>query len=88
MAITTDHTSRGFRIWTFPAQDYSGEPVYTVQVQQSSLATEPKVWVGPAPQSVSPRAEHIVGGRMHLSVEAATDLRDALTEWLKGVGHA
>lgn len=64
-------TERGFAIWRFENTDYDSEKPYTVTVQQSSLAFEHKVWVGPDG-----------GRRMHLDVVRARMLRDALTDWL------
>lgn len=55
-----------------PYEQYRGEGVDILQVQESSLATERKVWVGPHD-----------GHRMHLDENTARALRDALTEFLE-----
>jgi len=65
------HTNRGFAIWEFPNADYRVEPERTVTVQESSLATEQRVWVG-----------YSDGERMHLTIDAARELKDALSAWL------
>lgn len=69
--VTEGVTNRGFRLWEFPNADYAGQDSYTVTVQESSLASQRKVWVGPRR-----------GDRMHLGVLEARMLRDALTQWL------
>ena len=67
-------TSRGLARWNIPNRDYAGEPERTLSVQESSLASEFRVWVGYSDTQ-----------RMHLTVDAARDLRDALSEWLAEV---
>ena len=66
-------TPRGFCYVKIPYQDYPSEPVRELTVQESSLATENRLWVGPA------------GGeyRMHLNEDVVRQLRDALTAWLE-----
>ena len=60
---------RGFRY--IPFRDYASEPEKTLSVQESSLATERKLWVGDSE-----------GARMHLSEDVVRQLRDVLTAWL------
>lgn len=55
---------------TFDHADYHGEASGIYTVQESSLATEHKVWVGFNEQ------------RAHLSVDEARIVRDALTEFI------
>ena len=65
------YTPRGFAIDAdFTQQDYQGSPERAFTVQESSLATERKVWIG----SGSDRA--------HLNEAEARMVRDALTEFL------
>lgn len=65
------YTPRGFAMYaTFEHADYPGDETGIFTVQESSLATEHKVWIG--------RNEH----RAHLSVDEARTVRDALTEFL------
>lgn len=64
-------TGRGFAIWEIPNSQYTGAPTQIITVQESSLATESRVWLG-----------YRDGERMHLSTNAARSIRDALTEWL------
>lgn len=68
-------TPRGFAIWRIPNADYRGEPVREITVQKSSLV-EPRVWVG-----------YSDADRMHLTVAAAKEVRDALTAWLQEIGE-
>lgn len=65
-------TPRGFRYVTIPYQNYSGESMRELTVQESSLATEHRLWIGPAD-----------GDRMHLTEDVVRQLRDALTAWLE-----
>ena len=66
------NTERGFGMYAdFP--DMNGE---RFTVQESSLATEPCVWVGPN------------GNRGHLTIEQARVVYDALRGWLFDVGAA
>lgn len=64
-------TDRGFLVASTPYAPYQGDPVDALTVQESSLATENRLWVGPRN-----------GERLHLNVETATWLRDRITEWL------
>lgn len=64
-------TPRGFRYTEIPYSDYGDEPEKILSVQESSLATERKLWVGDSE-----------GARMHLSEDVVRQLRDALTSWL------
>lgn len=72
MSTERKETPRGFGVWEIPNRDYRGQPEYTVTVQESSLASERKVWLG----------REGTLGRMHLTEDAARAVRDALTEWL------
>ena len=63
-------TPRGFGITSFEFRDYDdGEP-RTFTVQESSLASQRKVWIGVTPD------------RGHLSEAEATVVRDALNAFL------
>lgn len=64
-------TDRGFGYWLIENRDYAGDPPYRVSIQESSLATERKLWLG-----------REGAGRMHLSEQAAREVRDALDAWL------
>lgn len=75
MMAERDTTARGFAIWRIPNADYPREPERIVTVQQSSLV-EPRVWLG-----------YDDSDRMHLTVAAAKEVRDALTAWLQGIGE-
>ena len=66
-------TERGFRYVKIPYQDYPSEPMRELTVQESSLATEHRLWVGPGEGKY----------RMHLSEDVARKLRDTLTAWLE-----
>lgn len=62
-------TSRGFAMYTeFEVEGV--DETHNFSVQESSLATEHKVWVGYGPE------------RAHLSVEEARLVRNALTEFI------
>lgn len=63
-------TERGFRYTEFTYRDYQGEPVRRFSIQESSLATEHKVWVGADAE------------RAHLGIDEARIVRDALSEWI------
>lgn len=65
------YTPRGFAMYTeFEYQDYESQPITTFTVQESSLATERKVWVGAGSE------------RAHLNEAEARSVRDALHEFL------
>ena len=64
-------TDRGFAWASIPYAPYEGDPVDALTVQESSLATEHRLWVGPRNDV-----------RLHLNEEHARWLRDRLTEWL------
>jgi hypothetical protein len=65
------YTPRGFAIYAdFTQQDYQGSPEQAFTVQESSLATERKVWIGSGSE------------RAHLNEAEARRVRDALTEFL------
>lgn len=68
------HTLRGFAMYAeFEHCNYRGDAPVTVTVQESSLATERKVWLG-------------TEDRLHLNEEEARIIRDALTEFLGDSG--
>lgn len=54
----------------FEHADYEGDPERLFTVQESSLATERKVWIGQGDE------------RAHLNEDEARIVRDALTEFL------
>lgn len=67
-------TPRGFAVYAeFEHRDYRGDAPVTVTVQESSLASERKVWLG-------------TEARLHLNEEEARIIRDALTEFLGDSG--
>lgn len=68
--VMTEQTPRGFAYVEFQYRDYRGEPERRFSIQESSLATEHKVWVGADDQ------------RAHLGIKEARIVRDALSEWL------
>jgi hypothetical protein len=72
------HTNRGFQITEIDVADYRGEKPRTLQVQESSLASERKVWLG---QKNGP-AHGEPGRRFHLNEDEARQVRDALTRFL------
>lgn len=82
MSATPSTTSRGLSLWMIENVDYDERMPYEISVQESSIATERKIWVGP--DDNSQREEYMRGDRMHLTEQAARDLRDALTQWLEG----
>ena len=65
------YTTRDFGLWEIPVGGDDYDPVGTFQVQESSLATERRCWIGL-------KGTH----RLHATVEEARRIRDALTEWL------
>lgn len=70
MTHAISYTSRGFGVYA-SFDDYYDK---RVTMQDSSLATEPCVWLGVH--------EH----RSHLTIDMATEIRDQLTGWLIDVG--
>jgi Holliday junction resolvase-like predicted endonuclease len=70
-------TARGFRIYDEFVDKYHS----SVDVVQSSLATDDCVWVLVKSQDPSYSNE----GAIHLTVENAKRLRKALKEWIKDV---
>jgi hypothetical protein len=66
----TEFTERGFAYTAFEYQDYRSTPKRTFSIQESSLATERKVWIGADDE------------RAHLNEAEARIVRDALTAWL------
>lgn len=65
------YTARGFAMYTeFMFKPYESQPEQEFTVQESSLASEQKVWIG------------VGSDRAHLNVEEARRVRDALTEFL------
>lgn len=84
---------RGFQILDFEYHDYTSCVPRRFQVQESSLATERKIWIGPdAPEILTPgeqpnavAEEHY--SRAHLNEAEARRVRDALTELLGDTSH-
>jgi hypothetical protein len=72
------YTERGFQFTEIAVADYPGEEPRSLQVQESSLASERKVWLGQAdgPGHGEP------GRRFHLNEEEARQVRDALSRFL------
>lgn len=78
-------TERGFALAELPFSDYKDLGTRTLQVQQSSLATEDKLWVGPNTTEVLfPDDSLHIMERMHLGVEEVRWLHARLGEWLEG----
>lgn len=67
MTVEQQFTPRGFRIYTQFVDTYGKK----VDVLESSLATESRVWI------------HAEDGSAHLNAEQARTVRDALDEWLR-----
>lgn len=63
-------TGRGFGFTEILVADYEGQPPRPFTVQQSSLATECKVWIGSGDT------------RAHMNIEEASRVRDALNAFL------
>lgn len=63
-------TGRGFGFTEILVADYEGQPPRPFTVQQSSLATECKVWIGSGDT------------RVHMNIEEASRVRDALNAFL------
>ena len=77
-------TERGFRYTEIPFRDYQGSPERHLSIQESSLATEARLWVGFDTVMVD-----LNGGddpkileRGHLDEATVRKLRDTLTAWL------
>lgn len=77
-------TERGFRYTEIPFRDYQGSPERHLSIQESSLATEARLWVGFDTVMVD-----LNGGddpkileRGHLDEATVRKLRDTLTTWL------
>lgn len=71
-------TERGFGMFAdFVYRDYQDADESRFTVQESSLATEVKVWVGVAGSS----------GRAHLGVDEPRAVRDALSAFLAEAGE-
>lgn len=67
-------TGRGFGFTEILVADYEGQPPRPFTVQQSSLATECKVWIGSGDT------------RAHMNIEEASRVRDALNAFLAAAG--
>lgn len=78
-------TARGFEFTQFRFSDYQGAEERTYTVQESSLATERRLWVGPtnAYVDLTGQGEYTLMERAHLDVESVRKLRDALSAWLE-----
>lgn len=69
--MAQEHTERGFAVYARVEIGGDGyDPIVDFTVQESSLATERRVWVG--------KGEH----RGHLTEQQARAVRDALSEFL------
>lgn len=74
----TTYTARGFAVYTqFPVESYDGKP-REFSVQESSLATERRVWIG----TDDPTNSTDPSDRAHLNETEARKVRDALSEFL------
>lgn len=75
---------RGFRRLEVPFHDYrgSGERIFTVQ--ESSLATERRLWVGPTDAYADLNGDGALTlmERAHLDEDTVRKVRDAMTAWL------
>ncbi len=78
-------SERGFRYTEIPFRDYRNSPERKLSVQESSLATERKLWVGVDTVYVDllGNGGHTLMERAHLDEEAVRKLRDTLTAWLE-----
>lgn len=78
-------TPRGFRYTEIPFRDYRGTPERNLSVQESSSASEPKLWVGFDTVHVDLNGDgtQTLMERGHLDEETVRKLRDALTAWLE-----
>lgn len=79
-------TERGFRMLKLSYRDYRGCHPRTFSVQESSLATERKLWVGPDQSEIVDSGGPFSASRAHLGIAEVKQVRDALTEWLREVG--
>lgn len=79
-------TERGFRMLKFSYRDYRGCRPRTFSVQESSLATERKLWVGPDQSEIVDSVGPFPASHAHLGIAEVKQVRDALTEWLREVG--
>lgn len=68
-------TQRGFGFTEIMVADYAGQAEVPFTIQQSSLATECKVWIGKG------------DARAHMNVAEATRVRDALNAFLASAWH-
>lgn len=75
-------TERGFAITEIPFTDYRGSTPRIFQVQESSLATERKLWVGPSDAYADLGSGPMLMERAHLGEDEVRQVRDAMTEWL------
>ncbi|MCV0336373.1 hypothetical protein [Microbacterium sp.] len=84
MAAARTTTHRGFAKVTIPFRDYSHTPERNMEVQESSIASARKLWIGPDELYVplTPNEEPMLMNRAHLGEEQLRALRDALTAWL------
>lgn len=84
MAAEHTITPRGFAKVTIPFRDYSHTPERGMEVQESSIASARKLWIGPDELYVTltPGQPPTLMNRAHLSEDQVRELRDALTAWL------
>lgn len=80
-----ERTERGFARMEFEFSDYRGTRPRTFSVQESSLATEHKVWVGPDTLLIGEGTGAFESTRAHLNVDEARQVRDALSAWIESV---
>lgn len=80
-----NQTPRGFFYVEIPFQDYRHSTERRLSIQESSLASEDKLWVGvdTVYADLSGDGELTLMERSHLGVPEVTALRDALNEWLE-----
>jgi len=84
-----NETPRGFAYTEIPFQDYRGSTPRNIIVQQSSLATEDKLWVGVDKlyADLKGNGEFTLMERAHLGESEVRALRDTLTEWLEAIDY-
>jgi hypothetical protein len=78
-------SERGFGYMRFEYKDYRGGEPRSFSVQESSLATEQKLWVGPDESHINDHGIIFEAPRAHLGIEEVRKVRDALTAWLEEV---
>lgn len=78
-------TPRGFRYTEIPFRDYRSSPERHLSIQESSLATEHRLWVGFDTLHVDLNGDgtETLMERGHLDESTVRKLRDTLTAWLE-----